>query len=447
MAKKKKELTAEEMLEEALVREEEWPYEVPGNWVWTRLGSAVLCSKEKYNDFDNSDERKYIGLEHIQKGAGIIGFGSSDEIKSQKNVFGIGDILYGKLRPYLNKHDIVSFEGICSTDILVLKTKSICVNKLMNYFLNTDYFISNAIANSKGINLPRVSEKIVLDSIFPLPPLAEQQRIVDRIESLFEKLDQAKDLIQEALDSFENRKAAILYKAFTGELTKKWREVNGVGLESWEEKPLNDIAVIVSGNAFKSQDFDVSYEVPCVKITNVGVGYYYNDNVRLPGSYLNEYKRFLVKSDDILISLTRSFINKGLKVCIYPDKEEALLNQRVAIIRCNYSNYLYYYLRTESVLNFAKEKSKTTNQPNLSINDLKNLIVPVPSNPEQLEITRILDDIFEKEQNAIELCELIDQIETIKKTILGQAFRGELGTNEPGERSAMRLLKAVLVTV
>jgi len=76
----------------------------------------------------------------------------------------------------------------------------------------------------------------VAEVLFPLPPLAEQQRIVDCIESLFEKLDQAKGLIQEALDSFESRKAAILHKAFTGELTKKWREENGVGMDSWGEK-------------------------------------------------------------------------------------------------------------------------------------------------------------------------------------------------------------------
>jgi type I restriction enzyme S subunit len=76
--------------------------------------------------------------------------------------------------------------------------------------------------------------------------LAEQRRIVDRIESLFAKLDQAKELAQNALDTFETRKAAILHKAFTGELTAKWREKNGVGMESWEEKRFGDIAEIKS---------------------------------------------------------------------------------------------------------------------------------------------------------------------------------------------------------
>ena len=73
---------------------------------------------------------------------------------------------------------------------------------------------------------------------FPLPPLSEQQRIVERIEELFAKLDEAKEGLQEVADSFAVRKAAILHKAFTGELTKQWRLENGVSDESWEESNL-----------------------------------------------------------------------------------------------------------------------------------------------------------------------------------------------------------------
>ena len=81
----------------------------------------------------------------------------------------------------------------------------------------------------------------------PLPPLPEQQRIIDRIESLFAKLDEAKQKAQDALDSFETRKAAILHKAFTGELTARWRNEHGVGIESWEKHEFNDILDVRDG--------------------------------------------------------------------------------------------------------------------------------------------------------------------------------------------------------
>ncbi|MBR4374896.1 MAG: restriction endonuclease subunit S, partial [Treponema sp.] len=82
---------------------------------------------------------------------------------------------------------------------------------------------------------------------FPLPTLAEQQRIVNRIETMFAKLDQAQEKAQTVLDSFETRKAAILHKAFTGELTANWRKANGVSDDSWEEKTIGEICLVKGG--------------------------------------------------------------------------------------------------------------------------------------------------------------------------------------------------------
>lgn len=78
---------------------------------------------------------------------------------------------------------------------------------------------------------------------FPLPPFHEQRRIVRRVESLFTKLDEAKEKAQAVVDSFEIRKAAILHKAFTGELTAKWREEHGVRMESWEKKSVGELCI------------------------------------------------------------------------------------------------------------------------------------------------------------------------------------------------------------
>ena len=226
--KKESALTPEERLARALVPESEQPYQVPENWCWTTLGHLVETSKEKTEDFSDPDVR-YVGLEHIEKDVGIIGYSSAEGVRSLKNLFYSGQILYGKLRPYLNKHDIADFDGVCSTDILVFNTRDTALAQYVNFYLNQKDFIEYAVSNSKGINLPRVSESVVLDAVCPLPPIAEQQRIVDRIESLFAKLDEAKEKAQTVLDSFETRKAAILHKAFTGELTAKWRAEHGVG--------------------------------------------------------------------------------------------------------------------------------------------------------------------------------------------------------------------------
>jgi Type I restriction modification DNA specificity domain. len=102
-------------------------------------------------------------------------------------------------------------------------------------------------------------------------------------------------------------------------------------------------------------------------------------------------------------------------------------------------------MQTELFRNeFFSNETGGVNQGNVSSKFVENIKIPFPTLPEQLEIVRILDDLFAKEQNAKDLCDLIVQIETIKKTILGKAFRGELGTNEAGEGSALNLLKKMI---
>ena len=233
----KKKQTAEEKLRAALVPEAEQPYALPKKWCWVRLGSISQESKNKSNNF-SIPNLKYVGLENLEKDKGISSISSASNIKSQKNVFQQGDILYGKLRPYLNKHDVAQFSGICSTDIIVLKSLPLCLNLYLNYFFNLNFFISYAVNNSKGINLPRLSPNSLMMAQFPLAPFPEQKRISNIINNLFNKLDEAKEKVEQVLDTFETRKAAILHAAFTGKLTEQWRKERGVGEETWNQIPL-----------------------------------------------------------------------------------------------------------------------------------------------------------------------------------------------------------------
>ena len=113
-------------------------------------------------------------------------------------------------------------------------------NRYLLHYLNS-FNYAGYVNGTTRLKLTQAS----MDTIpIPLPPLAEQQRIVDRIESLFAKLDEAKEKAQAVVDSFETRKAAILHKAFTGELTAKWREEHDVGMESWEQCSLSDVCTV-----------------------------------------------------------------------------------------------------------------------------------------------------------------------------------------------------------
>ena len=445
MPKKKTALTIEERLQQALVPAEEQPYEVPENWVWVRLGAVCYASKEKSNDFSN--DIKYIGLEHLEKDKGIVGFSSADKVKSTKNAFKEGQILYGRLRPYLNKHDITSFEGVCSTDILVFEVTNLVANVLVDNFFNLPFFIEYVVSNSKGINLPRVSEETVLNTTFPLPPLSEQQRIVERIEELFAKLDEAKERLQEVADSFAVRKAAILHKAFTGELTKQWRLENGVSDESWEEKKGEDFfEYVTSGSRGWAKYYSDKGSI-FVRMGNLNHGTIELDfsdiqYVELPDQV--EGQRSKLQKNDILISITADVGMIGL----VREDMDAYINQHVALARPKdnlYAEFLAWYFVSDVGLKQMQNKQRGATKIGLGLQDIRSIILKIPSLPEQHEIVRLIDALLARERAAQQAAEqALASIDLMKKSILARAFRGELGTNKASEASALEFLKQVL---
>lgn len=441
MPKKKTALTIEERLQQALVPAEEQPYEVPENWVWVRLGAVCNASKEKSNDFSN--DIKYIGLEHLEKDQGIVGFSSADKVKSTKNAFKKGQILYGRLRPYLNKHDICSFDGVCSTDILVFEASNLVSNVLVDKFLNLPFFIDYVVSNSKGINLPRVSEETVLNTTFPLPPLSEQQRIVERIEELFAKLDEAKERLQEVADSFAVRKAAILHKAFTGELTKQWRRENGVSDESWEEKKLGEVGVLERGRSKHRPRNDERLFggiYPFIQTGDVANADMFIEKHSQTLSDFGMQQSKLFAKNTICITIAA---NIG-KVAIlsydscFPDSVVGLTTDEK-----NSYKYVYYYLSTQQ--KELESKAPATAQKNINLKVLNDLDIPLPTLPEQHEIVRLINDLLARERSAQQATEqALASIDLMKKSILARAFRGELGTNKASEASALELLRQVL---
>lgn len=447
MPKKKTALTIEERLQQALVPAEEQPYEVPENWVWVRLGAVCYASKEKSNDFSN--EIKYIGLEHLEKDKGIVGFSSADKVKSTKNAFQEGQILYGRLRPYLNKHDIASFSGVCSTDILVLEASVLVANVLVDKFFNLPFFIEYVVANSKGINLPRVSEKTILNTTFPLPPLSEQQRIVERIEELFAKLDEAKERLQEVANSFAVRKAAILHKAFTGELTKQWRRENGVSDESWEEKKLGEVCS-VNPRKIDAKNLDDNLEVSFIPMAAVSdvLGEIVNPEVKNLEDVRTGFTNFA--EGDVIFAKITPCMENGKSAVVGP-----LLNDigygstEFYVLRCKeelYNKYLYHMVRNTTFRAEAKAvMTGAVGQQRVPKTFLQEYQLLLPTIPEQHEIVRLIDDLLARERSAQQAAEqALASIDLMKKSILARAFRGELGTNKASEASALELLRQVL---
>ena len=171
--------------------EDEVPFEIPDSWVWVRLCAIVDFSKSQTISSSMLDMDSWIlDLEDIEKDSGrLLQKKRMKELlsKSDKHLFYKGNVLYSKLRPYLNKVIVADEDGACTTEILAFDFGHI-YNKYAQAYLMSPFFVDYANSDSYGIKMPRLGSKKGNNALFPIPPLREQQRIVEKIEQLMQLL-------------------------------------------------------------------------------------------------------------------------------------------------------------------------------------------------------------------------------------------------------------------
>lgn len=430
MANKKEVLTIEEKLEKAVVPDWEQPYKVPSNWVWTRLdvlgdfgmGQTILSKNLIENGvpvYSATEEDKIFG--YIAESDNKINLTNKDlVIPARGNSIG-----------YVKYIDVI--KASCTQTTMFMRVHEKNISKYLYYYMKC---FKDTLFIYSGNAIPQITISNIKTKEVSLPPLAEQQRIVDRIESLFSKLDEAKEKTQAALDSFETRKAAILHKAFTGELTQKWREKNGVELDSWSIMDFSQVAKIKSNLVQPSEFMDFPHIAPDNIEKKTGVLLDFN-SIREDGVTSGKHRFY---AGQILYSKIRPYLSKVVMVDF-----DGLCSADMYPIEANEdTKYLWYFMLSEFFLEQASNAGSRSVLPKINQKEMASIKVSMCSLPEQIEIVRILDSIFEKEKQAKELASVIEKIDLMKKAILARAFRGELGTNDPEEESAVELLKEIL---
>lgn len=443
MAKKKQiELTIEEKLQNALVPKEEQPYKIPNNWCWTYFKDIFYI--ENGYAFKKIDYKKegipLVRISNIENGIVNINeciYVNKLEKNEEKYVIEKGDLLIALSGATTGKNGVYYLDEIAYLNQRIgnikIKNKEKVLNEYRNYYI--------ALKNEDILNLayggaqPNISPKVIEFISIPLPPIKEQQRIVNRIESLFAKLDRAKELIENTLAQFEQNKMAILHRAFTGELTAKWRKENNINEKNFFNKvKLKNVIKLISGR-------DVS--VSLCNDKSIGIPYI------LGASNIKDNKFFIERwienpvvvseKNDILLSV------KGTIGKLYLQKEEKInISRQIMALRAlNELNthYLYYFLLREC------ERLKFEGNgliPGISRKDILDLNILLPTLEEQQEIVNILDNLLAKYNKIKNLEQQLEKIELLKKAILAKVFRGELGTNNPDEESAENLLKEIL---
>lgn len=457
MPKKKTALTIEERLQQALVPAEEQPYEVPENWVWVRLGSLL---KEIKNGTTIKQDKSGNGfsvtrIESLQNQTiDLMRVGTILETEKIKETdwYKSGDITLSHINSieHVGKTALITdamLPLVHGMNLLRLRFFEIYTPDLFQLYSQT-YQYKNEIRSriNMAVNQVSINQKQLSSLEIPLPPLSEQQRIVERIEELFAKLDEAKERLQEVVDSFAVRKAAILHKAFTGELTQRWRLENGVSDESWEEKTIGEICSSLKyGTSKKSSD---DGEVVVLRMGNLQNGEIDWSNLAYTSDE-EDIKKYLLKSGDVLFNRTNSPELVG-KTSIYRGEMPAIYAGY--LIKLDYEknivvgDYLNYYLNSSKAKEYYMQvKTDGVSQSNINAKKIGEFEIPLPTLSEQHEIVRLIDDLLARERAAQQAAEqALASIDLMKKSILARAFRGELGTNKASEASALELLKQVM---
>ena len=513
MAKNKKvEISLEEKLEKALIPVEEQPYKIPNNWVWTRLGEICEINPNKIKiEIDENELVDFIPMKNISEDSPEIiekNFEKFKDLQKGYTQFIENDILFAKITPCMENGktaiitDLKEKIGYGSTEFHILRSTKIINNKLLYNFLKQKRFRDDAKYNMTGsVGFRRVPTIFMKNYSFPLPPLDEQKRIVEKLDFLFDKTKKAKEIIEEIKVDIENRKISILDRAFKGVLTSKWRNENKVSdvkellksindekIKKWEEeclqaekegkkkpkKPtiteIEDMIVPVDEQPYKLPDSWVWVrlgEVVEVNPNKIKIDIGENELVDfIPMKNVSESSPEIIEKNfekfkDLQKGYTQFIKNDILFAKITPCME----NGKTAIIsdlkeKIGYGSTEFHILRSTKIINnkllynFLKQKgfredarynmTGSVGFRRVPTEFMKSYPFPLPPLKEQEEIVRILDEVLENENKVKELLELEERIDVLEKSILNKAFKGELGTQNSSDEPAIELLKEIL---
>jgi len=418
------------------ITEDEIPFEIPESWKWVRLGeiSTYSQTKMKINVAEIETPMWSLDLEDIEKESGKIirrVMTNDRKISGEKIIFKKGQILYSKLRPYLKKILIAPDNGVCSSELVPFDMIGNCNSRFIIYVLKSAYvdFLINSV--TYGVKMPRVGTDTMINLLIPLPPLAEQKRIVEIIEELLplvERYEKAWARLEELNKKFPlDMQKAILGQAIQGKLVEQ-RAEEGTGQElfeaiqeekqklieegklkkqkalpeiteeeipfeipeTWKWVRLGDLAKVTGGYAFKSNEF-TEQGVRVIRISDFNENGFVNSKI-VRHTYDDTLQMFLIEKKNILLCMTGGTVGKSLFV---KDVEEPMMtNQRVATIKPLFnlsSEYINY-----NILSFIVQKtivdSKNSTNDNISMDTIKSFLIPLPPLAEQ---KRIVDKIEE----------------------------------------------------
>jgi len=402
--------------------------QIPAEWDMSSLADVMTIQSKSTQPSPNG-KSKYVGLEHIDSGnPKLKRWGTEGEVRSSKNKFNAGDVLYGKLRPYLDKVVLAEWEGMCATDILVFRAKQEkAVPEYLVNLLHTSEVLNHAISTTTGVNHPRTSWHALQRFLFELPPLPEQRTIA----AILSKVQQAIETQEKIIERTKELKKSLMAKLFTEGLHGEELKETEIGLmpKSWEVCKVEQKYVFTKKpSALKIETFKEIPFVPMELVPAEGV-FFGNYYLRKPSEISSG--TYFEPNDILLAKITPSFENGKQGIITELPTPFGYATTEVIPIKGieGMSDYLflfYYLLKEEVRSSMAGKMEGSTGRQRLPKTIVQSLQIPFPLFAEQKEISSILLKLDYKIRNSQNK---IDQLKNLFKSMLHQLMTGTIRVN------------------
>ena len=434
-------------------------FPIPADWRWSTLNEAADCrASDKVSPSMIADAAWVLDLEDIDGSNGQITQTATLAERrslSTKAAFLPGDVLYGKLRPYLNKVVVAKKAGYCTTEIIPLRPHAGLIPEFLRYFLRSPTFLSYAAQKNYGMKMPRLGTKDLEAADIPLPPLAEQKRIVAKVDELMALCDRLEAQQQEretryaalaraSLARFaeaptpanlnllfhssfsihpSDLRKSILTLAVQGKLVKQdtkdeplsksfpglspcdpERDTLPSVLKQWALCPYLLLTSLVTSGSRGWKEYYSNKGAIFIRTQNIKTDSLVLDDVafvELPKSV--EGRRSQVLKHDILITITGANVTKSARVVA--EISEAYISQHIALTRpawSEMSQWLHLCFISQGSARGTLEQLAYGDKPGLNLSHIRNLVLPIPPLAEQRRIVAKVD----------ELMALVDALET-----------------------------------
>jgi type I restriction enzyme S subunit len=429
-------------------------------WLVVPFGNLAELVRDTVDPADVPNQL-YVGLEHIGEGSlRLIGFGTAEDVSSPKFYFKEGDILFGKLRPYFRKLIRAPFDGICSTDIWVVRPCQGIDRDFLFYLMASDIFIEPIVRASTGTRMPRAQWEYAASVKLPYPPLPEQRAIArilgaldDKIElnrRMNETLEQlARALFKAWFVDFEPVRAkqdgrwrrgeslpgmpAHLYDLFPDHLVDT--EIGEIP-EGWEIVKIGDIASVDKGLSYKGEGLTDRGGLPLVNLGCFGgSGIFKAENLK---RYEGQYReRHLVRTGDLVMANTditqnRTVLGSPAIVPEFEGEQLFLFTHHIFAVRFHsaaepWRRYVYYMLLQSRFREIAESYATGTTVLALPKEAILEYLIPLPSEGLRSEFEQIIENIWGRINTN--LCQS-RTLAALRDTLLPKLITGELRVRE-----------------